>query len=237
MVLLIALVFGAGRLSFLIWPLFISAAGAVLIWRNAPADEQAIIRRLAEPLLGLTEDSRRPGTGLRLLIAGLLLAIGLTTLVSAHESIALLRPLGGVVLVIAAIAVVLGPWWLRIARDLVVERQARIRAEERADMAARVHDSVLQTLALIQRRADDPQQVVQLARAQERELRSWLFDGRAPGSMDDAGLTLAAGCGSSSGRSRPSTGWPSRPSLSGTAISTMTLPPCWRPRARRRSMP
>ena len=44
--------------------------------------------------------------------------------------------------------VLLGPWWLRIARDLVVERQARIRAEERADMAARLHDSVLQTLAL-----------------------------------------------------------------------------------------
>jgi signal transduction histidine kinase/phage shock protein PspC (stress-responsive transcriptional regulator) len=192
-VMLIGLIFGAGRLSLLIWPLFISVAGAVLIWRNAPADEQATIRHLAEPLLGLTEDSRRSGTGLRLLIAGLLLAVGLTTLVSAHESIALLRPLGGVVLVIAAIAVVLGPWWLRIARDLVVERQARIRAEERADMAARVHDSVLQTLALIQRRADDPQQVVQLARAQERELRSWLFDGRAPGSMDDAGLTLAAG--------------------------------------------
>jgi signal transduction histidine kinase len=151
------------------------------------------MRHLAEPLLGLTGGSRRSGTGLRLLIAGLLLAVGLTTLVSAHESIALLRPLGGVVLVIAAIVVVLGPWWLRIARDLVVERQARIRAEERADMAARVHDSVLQTLALIQRRADDPQQVVQLARAQERELRSWLFDGRAPGSMDDAGLTLVAG--------------------------------------------
>ena len=60
-------------------------------------------------------------------------------------------------------------------------------------MAARVHDSVLQTLALIQRRAAEPQQVVQLARAQERELRSWLFDGRAPGSMDGRGLTLAAG--------------------------------------------
>ena len=58
-------------------------------------------------------------------------------------------------------------------------------------MAARVHDSVLQTLALIQRRADDPQRVIQLARAQERELRSWLFDGRAPG--DQAALTLAAG--------------------------------------------
>jgi signal transduction histidine kinase len=89
--------------------------------------------------------------------------------------------------------VVLGPWWLRIARDLVVERQARARAEERADIAARVHDSVLQTLALIQRRADQPQQVIQLARAQERELRSWLFEGRAPGSMGDQGTTLATG--------------------------------------------
>jgi len=87
---------------------------------------------------------------------------------------------------------VLGPWWLRIARDLVVERAARIRAEERADMASRVHDSVLQTLALIQRRADQPQQVIQLARAQERELRSWLFDGRAPGSID-AETTFAGG--------------------------------------------
>jgi signal transduction histidine kinase len=60
-------------------------------------------------------------------------------------------------------------------------------------MAARVHDSVLQTLALIQRRADQPQQVIQLARAQERELRSWLFDGPPPGSMDSQGMTLAAG--------------------------------------------
>ena len=101
-------------------------------------------------------------------------------LFSAHKSLALLRPLGGVVLVIAAIVLLLGPWWLRIARDLVLERQARVRAEERADIAARVHDSVLQTLALIQRRADDPQKVIQLARMQERELRSWLFEGRDP---------------------------------------------------------
>ena len=59
-------------------------------------------------------------------------------------------------------------------------------------MAAKVHDSVLQTLALIQRRASEPQQVIQLARAQERELRSWLFDGRAPGSVA-ADTTFAAG--------------------------------------------
>ena len=84
----------------------------------------------------------------------------------------------------AAFVLLLGPWWLRIARDLVLERQARARAEERADFAAHMHDSVLQTLALIQRRAEDPQAVVQLARAQERELRSWLFEGRAPGDID-----------------------------------------------------
>ena len=74
----------------------------------------------------------------------------------------------------------LGPWWLRIARDLLFERQARARAEERADMAARVHDSVLQTLALIQRSADDPQAVVQLARAQERELQVVAVRGARP---------------------------------------------------------
>ena len=192
-VLLIASALGAAWLGNLAWPLVISVAGIVLIWRNAPADEQALMRRLAEPLPDLTGGNRRSGTVLRLSFAALLLAGGLIALLSGNESIALLRPLGGVALVIAAIVVVLAPWWLRIARDLVVERQARVRAEERADMAAQVHDSVLQTLALIQRRAGEPQQVIQLARAQERELRAWLFDGRAPGSIDRQGMTFAAG--------------------------------------------
>jgi signal transduction histidine kinase len=89
--------------------------------------------------------------------------------------------------------VVFGPWWLRLARDLVSERQARARAEERADLAARVHDSVLQTLALIQRQASHPDQVVKLARAQERDLRSWLFDGRPPGATEEEDATLADG--------------------------------------------
>jgi signal transduction histidine kinase len=164
----------------------------VLIWRNADPDEQATMRQLAEPLLGWTEENSRPRTLLRVSVACLLLMLGLIALLTGHPR-HVLWPLAGVVLMIAAIVVVLGPWWLRIARDLVVERQARIRAEERADMASRVHDSVLQTLALIQRRADEPQQVVQLARAQERELRSWLFDGRAPGSLDGQAMTLAAG--------------------------------------------
>jgi signal transduction histidine kinase len=192
-VLIIASALGAGWLgSTLGWPLIISAGGLVLIWRNAPAEEQAMFGRLAGPLPGLTGRSRRSRTAVRLSIACMLLIGGLLALLTGHPS-HILRPLGGVALLLAAVVVVLGPWWLRIARDLVGERQARIRAEERADMATRVHDSVLQTLALIQRRADEPQQVIQLARAQERELRSWLFDGRAPGSMDEAGMTLAAG--------------------------------------------
>ncbi|HEV2450876.1 MAG TPA: PspC domain-containing protein [Streptosporangiaceae bacterium] len=185
--------FGTGWLASLAWPLMIGAAGLVLVWRNAPVDERAAIRRVVEPLQGLTGPHRRSGVVARLLIAGVLLIAGIAVLESGHESLAMLHPLTGAVLVIAAVVVVLGPWWLRIARDLVIERQARVRAEERAEMASRVHDSVLQTLALIQRRADDPQRVVQLARAQERELRSWLFDGRAPGTIEPGDMTFAAG--------------------------------------------
>ncbi len=183
---------GAGWLGSVAWAFVISVVGAVLISRNAPPEEQATLRRLADPFIGFTGDTRRSRVALRALIGAVLLLAGVITLLVGHTSAALLRPLAGVILVIAAMVVVLGPWWLRVGRDLVAERQARIRAEERADMASRVHDSVLQTLALIQRRATDPHQVIQLARAQERELRSWLFDGRAPGSMT-ADTTFASG--------------------------------------------
>jgi signal transduction histidine kinase len=130
---------------------------------------------------------------LRIVLAALLLAVGLWALLQGHERYALLKPLAGIVLLVGGIALAFGPWWLRIAMEAAAERRARIRAEERADMASRVHDSVLQTLALIQRRASDQQQVIQLARAQERELRAWLFDGRPPGSMEGQASTVADG--------------------------------------------
>ena len=81
-------------------------------------------------------------------------------------------------LAIGGFAIVAGPWIWSLIEDLRTERRARIRSEERADMAAHLHDSVLQTLALIQR-TEDPKRMVTLARSQERELRTWLFDERA----------------------------------------------------------
>ena len=83
------------------------------------------------------------------------------------------------ILATAAIAVglvmVFGPWWWRLTHDLGMERQERIRSQERAEVAAHIHDSVLQTLTLIQRNAGDAKKVSTLARAQERELRNWLY--------------------------------------------------------------
>ena len=199
LVLVVASIVGASWISNLSWPLVLSAAGLVLIWRNAPADEQETMRRLTEPLgaagtrLGMAGPRKKSATIARAALTGVLLIGGLALLLSGHDGAELLRPVGGLILVVTAIMVLLGPWWLRIARDLVVERQARARAEERADMASRVHDSVLQTLALIQRNANQPQEVIKLARVQERELRSWLFDGRAPGSVRGAAVTVASG--------------------------------------------
>jgi signal transduction histidine kinase len=165
------------------WPQVVSVAGLTLIWRNAPEHEQDGMRRLVAPL-GMSGKSARRGTKLRIAGAVVLLAVGFGELLTIRGGTELLKPLAGFLFVAAALVLLLGPWWLRIARDLMLERQARARAEERADIAAHMHDSVLQTLALIQRRAEDPHAVVQLARAQERELRSWLFEGRAPGDAD-----------------------------------------------------
>src|SRR5205814_9436186 len=77
--------------------------------------------------------------------------------------------------VAGALLLVCGPWLWRLAVERDEERAARIRTEERADVATRVHDSVLQTLALIQRHAAEPRRVASLARRQERELRGWLY--------------------------------------------------------------
>jgi signal transduction histidine kinase len=192
LMLIVVSLLGVTWLSSLSVALVVTAVGLVLIWRNASPEERAMLHGLADPTTEPATGHRRL-TRLRVSAAAVLMVAGAASLPSGHVSAAALQPLGAVLLLVAGIVVLLGPWWLRLARDLVKERQARVRAEERADIAAVVHDSVLQTLALIQRRADNPQQVIALARAQERELRSWLFDGRAPGEMNGLVATFADG--------------------------------------------
>ena len=114
---------------------------------------------------------------------GLALAACGVLLLPNSEPSTVLAPaaVGGAVMLIVGLLV----WRLALDRD--AERAARVRSEERSEVAARVHDSVLQTLALIQRRAQDPQRVVALARRQERELRGWLYGDRA---LADDGASL-----------------------------------------------
>jgi signal transduction histidine kinase len=183
-----------GFLTSFTWPVFLALGVAILIRRNASEGERLWINDDLLPVLRQGDD-HHPRWSLVLRIAvGVAIGVGgLLVLILGHTSRAALRPVGGALLVIAAIVVIFGPWWLSLLRDLMSERQARALAEERAQMAAHVHDSVLQTLALIQRSADDPRHVVQLARAQERELRSWLFEGRPPGAIGQAASTVSEG--------------------------------------------
>ena len=137
----------------------------------------------------LTRAGGRTTNGILRLAAGLVLAlVGVLLLVSQDMPSAAMLPAAVAALaVLAGAALVLAPWWLRLGRELGEERAARERANERADIAAHLHDSVLQTLALIQRSAERPGEVTRLARNQERELREWLYTDRLP-----AGTSLAA---------------------------------------------
>ena len=132
-------------------------------------------------------------------------------------------------MILVAAAIILAPWWLRLVRGLAAERAARIRSQERAEVAAHLHDSVLQTLALVQKRADDPREVAALARRQERELRAWLNNTR-PGRHGDAGGRAG---GARRPRSRATTTCRSRSSPWATGRWT-SAPRRWSPRRARR---
>ena len=182
--------------GFIGWPTFLAIGVIILIWRNANENEKAFIDNDVVPLFGAdTHGQGRHWLIARVLVGAIVGACGIALLVMGHTTVAALRPVGGAALVVAASVIIFGPWWLSLVRDLIAERQARALAEERAQMAAHVHDSVLQTLALIQRSADDPQNVVRLARAQERELRAWLFEGRPPGAIGEDATMLGEGVG------------------------------------------
>jgi signal transduction histidine kinase len=122
---------------------------------------------------------------LRSVVAVVIASVGVGVIILSDHSLGGLgKGVVAAITIVAGFGVVFGSFWLRLGRELAEERRERIRNQERAEMAAHVHDSVLQTLALIQKRADDPRQVVALARAQERELRQWLFEDRRPTTVD-----------------------------------------------------
>ena len=144
------------------------AAGLAVLWRQA--DDSQRSRWFAVRGRPRLTDFVRGAVGVLVVLGGIagLLAGGSTWSQTSRTLLAACALLGGAVLVVL-------PFLLRVVRELGAERAERIRSQERAEVAALMHDSVLHTLALIQRKSGDPAEVARLARSQERDLRAWLY--------------------------------------------------------------
>jgi signal transduction histidine kinase len=189
---------GVGVPLGMVAPGGVALAGLVAVWRHAGSGDREALQHLVNQLSGA--NSSAVPTRRRLCVAFCRLAVGVA-LVGAGSSAFLapthltgtdVRVLLGALAVVGGFVLVLAPWWLRLGRDLAAERRQRARAEERAEVASHLHDSVLQTLALIQRNSDDSQQVKRLARVQERQLRAWLFGGAPAGPLFTGAATTLA---------------------------------------------
>jgi signal transduction histidine kinase/phage shock protein PspC (stress-responsive transcriptional regulator) len=171
----------------IVWPVVIAAVGGGLIWRQSQAPPDRDAPGPARSLRLPRPAANRAGVGAALVVGGALIFLYLNNALAAARDVLL-----PVLVIFVAAAIILAPWWLRLVRGLAAERAERIRSQERAEVAAHLHDSVLQTLALVQRRADDPREVAALARRQERELRAWLNNGRPAGATDTLAAALEA---------------------------------------------
>jgi signal transduction histidine kinase len=191
----------AGWSDAFIWPLVLAIAGAGLLWagtrRPARSPEAPPYRYRVEPRQAGAEapsdaetrilDLYRGGFGVALVIGAALLFLTQIDALGAARDAAFTS-----IVAIFALALILAPFIWRLGRNLADERSERVRSQERAEMAAHLHDSVLQTLTLMQKRADDPREVAALARRQERELRSWLAREEGAGSGGFAAALRAA---------------------------------------------
>ena len=180
----------------IVWPLVLIASGGALIWRqslstgDAPAPEAAP-RTPRE--VAAVEGRRaaaaisRTGLGIALVVAAGFVFLQATGALGAARDVLL-----AVIAAVVVLGVIFAPWIVRLVRSLTQERAQRIRSQERAEVAAHLHDSVLQTLALVQRSSADPAEVAALARRQERELRAWLAGRPAPGQAARLAAALEA---------------------------------------------
>ena len=177
----------------LVWPAAVAGTGIGLVLARAGDSDRARWREAAARLPANPVEALRGGwlVWVRVLSGAVLLVVGIGLFLATNGALTAVGNVGVAVLAtVLGGALLFGPWMVRLVRQLGDERRERIRSEERADMAAHLHDSVLQTLALIQRHADAPQQARSLARRQERELRAWLYESRW--SSADAPASLAA---------------------------------------------
>jgi signal transduction histidine kinase len=146
------------------WPMLVFAVGVALVWRQADSLLPRIGRR------------RRMRAVVTALLGIALIAGGTVLTISRGFGIRqLTTPQWTAVILFVVLLAVAAPWAFRTRTALTVAREQELLANARADVASHLHDSVLQTLALIQRQADDPKAVAALARKQERELRQWLY--------------------------------------------------------------
>ncbi|MGX9296414.1 ATP-binding protein [Tsukamurella paurometabola] len=166
-------------------PVLVIGIGAALVWREADS---------ASRTPSSTPGGSRFVTWLRVLGGATLVVVGLAVVFLGRVDVAALpTALAAVVLTLVGVALLTVPIWVRMWRDLGAERAARVRTIEREEIASHLHDSVLQTLALIQKQSADGAAVKRLARSQERELREWLFGGsEAPAQSLAAALKAAA---------------------------------------------
>ncbi|MBW3664769.1 MAG: PspC domain-containing protein [Actinobacteria bacterium] len=176
----------------LVWPLALAALGSAVVWARGGEEERdrwtRYARRVPQAPVRTVLGERISVP--RLVVGAALVVVGAITFLTTNYG---LRDIGNAFIAVAVAAtgavLLLGPYIARLVNQVGAERRERIRSEERAEVAAHLHDSVLQTLALLQR-ADDPQRVRQLARRQERELRQWLY-GRSPDGAEGTTLQLA----------------------------------------------
>ncbi len=170
-----------GDLGF---PAAVGAAGLSLAWTRTDEERRELWRsRLARlPSDGgwvkpETTDAPRSRQLLRTIVGSALFVAGASWVLQTARPATIAPVLAAVAATAGGFALLAGPWVTGLWRELTEERRQRIRTEERAEVAAQLHDSVLQTLAAIQRHPDTPPPVAQMARRQERSLRVWLFDG------------------------------------------------------------